>query len=412
MNANAIAGWVSNWLTFYTNNPPTGATITQAAYGAAFGDAIGTALLNPTPISNINLPPSLPSTTFNSVENATYNALILNGEGAYVAGVPIGALPTHTPLQGEVIPSGPVITLTTGMDTVPLNASNSTVNGTFGGAGATWTPGDTITAAAGTTGQIFNITGNGTLGEIDPTNLPTNKVSGVQTVNIDANTAFGAVATEAVHGNFTAGVSAGGAMTAGGAMGDWVGLTTLNINSGGNLSFADNVTVDPTTAVNITDTTTFGTSAGSPLTVNGGSVITIIENNLIGPNDGGIVVNGGTGTTSVSITQTETSPSADGIVTITDNNGASTTAAGTITTVVLNGLSGDFTGPDNAVTGPNAIVDNALTHLTVDNTDSEGAGPNHYRQPHDADRHDLDSQPQCQRGRRHGGSNRPRVTNK
>ena len=47
--------------------------------------------------------------------------------------------------------------------------------------------------------------------------------------------------------------------------------------------------------------------------------ITIIENNLIGPNLGGIVVNGGTGTTKVSITQTETdSPSLDGHVTITD----------------------------------------------------------------------------------------------
>ena len=53
-----------------------------------------------------------------------------------------------------------------------------------------------------------------------------------------------------------------GDFTATGPMGDWTGLTTLNVNSGSNLSFVDNVTLDPTTAVNITDTTITGTSAG------------------------------------------------------------------------------------------------------------------------------------------------------
>ena len=149
-----------------------------------------------------------------------------------------------------------------------------------------------------------------------------------------ASTVLGAVASEAVIGDFTAK----------GPMGDWTGLTTLNVNSGSNLSFVDTLTADPTTAVNVTDTTITGTSLGSPMTVNGGSVDTIIENNLIGPNLGGIVVNGGTGTTKVSITQTETFPSLDGIVTITDG-GFAAKAAGTITDVILDGLSSDRFGP-------------------------------------------------------------------
>ena len=352
IHASAISTWLSNWTTLLGN--------AAEARGATLGDAIGTALINPTS-ANLETVFSTPSSngfTPNAVTGLVANALIDVAQGTYVTGVALGALPTHTPLQGELVPTGPTFDLTTGVDTLALNQSNSTVNGLFGGAGATWTPGDTITGAAGTTDQVFNITGNGTLGSINVTDLPTNKVSGVETLNVNANTAVGAVATEAVQGDFTAT----------GPMGDWVGLTTLNVNSGGNLSFADNVTVDPTTAVNIMDTNLLGTTFGNALTVTGGSIITITENNF-SENFGGIVVNGGTGTTHVSITQTETDTSLDGIVTITDVNGASTTAAGTITTVVLNGLS---VGPTEL--GINTITDNALTHLSVWNSDSEQFG--------------------------------------
>ncbi len=117
LNANAISGWVANWTAFYTANPPAhlGLTVTQAAYGAAFGDAIGTALLNPTPISPANMPAGLPaSPQFSTIQNETYNALKDNGEGTYVAGVAIGALPQETPLQGEAGASG--VFLTSGID--------------------------------------------------------------------------------------------------------------------------------------------------------------------------------------------------------------------------------------------------------------------------------------------------------
>ena len=134
------------------------------------------------------------------------NALIDVATGQYATGVAFGALPTHTPLQGQFIPGGTVKDLTTGVDTVVLNSSNSTVNGTYGGAGAgqTWTAGDTITAASGTTGQTFNIDGVGTAFVLNVTSQgPGNAVSGVQTVNIVSNVGPNGVSNQAIQGDFT-----------------------------------------------------------------------------------------------------------------------------------------------------------------------------------------------------------------
>ena len=98
VNANPIKGqWLTNWTTFYTANPSAtyGLSISQAAYGAAFGDAIGVALLNPT---SANLQTVVTDTDISGV---IANALIDNAEGSYTVGVPIGSLPAHQPLQGE-----------------------------------------------------------------------------------------------------------------------------------------------------------------------------------------------------------------------------------------------------------------------------------------------------------------------
>src|SRR5713101_3121527 len=50
INSGAIQGFVQNWTNFYTANPSAtfGLSATLAAYGAAFGDTVGAALLNPT----------------------------------------------------------------------------------------------------------------------------------------------------------------------------------------------------------------------------------------------------------------------------------------------------------------------------------------------------------------------------
>jgi hypothetical protein len=282
------------------------------------------------------------------------------------------ALITPLPLPGQTF------TLTTGVDTVPpagtTLGNNNTVNGIGGGptgaaVGSTFTPNDSINFGT-TTGNVFNLQGIGPAGTWNVTSVPGAHVAGIQTVNIASNTLFGALSSQSVTGNFTAT----------GPEGDWTGLTLLAVSSGsGILGGVDNLTVDPTTAVQVTDSL-LGPTA-TPMTINGGSTVTITENNSLGFGNAGINVNGGTGTTHVSITQTELIPGFDGPVHIVDANGASTTAAGTITTIVLDGLSNTvpatFTSPAPglALTGTilNTIVDNALTTLTVNNSDVLGA---------------------------------------
>ena len=345
-NVSAIQTFVQNWMNFYTANPSAtqGLTITQAAYGAAFGDSVGAALRAP---ASLNLPlTTVFSTTGNNgfspntVAGLVANALIDNAEGLYTPGVSLNALPQHAPLQGE---------FQGGIEQVPIGSSsqnNATVNGTSDGAGQTLTPDDTITASASTTGQVLNFTGTTTAGSvIDVTSVgPGNTVSGVQTANVSA-------AGQAVQGDFTAT----------GPEGAWTGLTLLTVTSGGSAAGADLLTVAATTAVQLTDTLVSTTT--DPLTVNGSLTTTITENNGTFVN-GGITVNGGSGTTTVSITQTEAANGNDGIVKVIDANGASTTRLGTITTITLDGLS----NPGNAIT------DNALTNLTVNNSDGNLAG--------------------------------------
>ena len=75
------------------------------------------------------------------------------------------------------------------------------------------------------------------------------------------------------------------------------------------------------------------------------------------------------GTTSVSITQTENFDGRDGIVAVTDAAGTSATTLGTITTVLLDGLTGGL----GSGAPHNSILDNALGTLTVNHSDSDGA---------------------------------------
>ena len=273
-NASAITGFVNNWIAFYSgpgSNAHPGLTVTQAAYGAAFGDAVGVALLNPTPanlqtVFSTQTPQTPTQFSPNTVKGLVANALIDVAEGTYVTGVALGALPAHTPLQGEFTAAATTnVFLTTGVDNAtqgfstsstgsPLlngftaTTSNTTFNGTVGGTGATWTAGDQVTAATGTTGQTFNLQGIGTLGVNNVTSVgPGNKVSGIQTVNITAS-------PTTVAGTTVPGQAIQGDFTATGPEGEWVGLTALNVQSGGNSAGADLLTVGAAVAVTITDT--------------------------------------------------------------------------------------------------------------------------------------------------------------
>jgi hypothetical protein len=92
VNPLAIHNFVLNWISFYTANPSAigSLSVTLAAYGAAFGDAVGTALLNPTFNGTIAL-----------VDDEVQNALIDNAEGSYQSSIALAAQPFHLPLEGE-----------------------------------------------------------------------------------------------------------------------------------------------------------------------------------------------------------------------------------------------------------------------------------------------------------------------
>src|SRR6266851_9024493 len=94
INTAAIQGFVQNWINFYTANPSAtfGLSVTLASYGAAFGDAVGAALLNPTVNGTLAL-----------LVSEEQNALIDNAERLYKVGIALGAEPPHLPLLGEAI---------------------------------------------------------------------------------------------------------------------------------------------------------------------------------------------------------------------------------------------------------------------------------------------------------------------
>jgi hypothetical protein len=136
VNTTAITGFVNSWTDFYSgagSNAHPGLTVQQAAYGAAFGDAIGVALLNPTTANLqtiVSTTPGQTPTQFtpNTVTGLVANALIdiaedtANGTPGtlYKTGVGLGSLTTHTPLQGEFGSGGVPTTNLTIVDIIPL----------------------------------------------------------------------------------------------------------------------------------------------------------------------------------------------------------------------------------------------------------------------------------------------------
>ena len=130
VNATAIQGFLNNWTVFYTANPNArpGLSVTQAAYGATFGDSIGVALLNPTAANLqtvVSTTPNVNAFTPNTIAGLVANALIDNAEGTYKTGVSLAALPPHTPLQGEAGSGANGVFLTTGIDSPTQGFSNS-----------------------------------------------------------------------------------------------------------------------------------------------------------------------------------------------------------------------------------------------------------------------------------------------
>jgi hypothetical protein len=339
VNPNAILQFVTNWINFYTANPAAtfGLSVTLASYGAAFGDAVGVALVSPTAA---NLPPLVA------------NALIDNAEGTYVAGMALALQPQHAPLQ-------PTINLTTGIDNVIVQLNGTVVNGTANGTGATFNSQDSINGN-GHTGLTFNLNDLSIGGIWTPTNLPSVTISGIQTANFNDGAAVVANTATSPQG--------------------WTGLTQLNVNEASN-GHASTITAAGTTNVAVTD----GALAGTTDNVQGGAnvAITVIDTaaysaitvgSVTAPTgnvtikettDGAgghaapIAVTGSATTTTVSVTQIlAAATDTVGDINISDVNAFSTTKAGSITTVVIDGLGGAIYSAAN-------IISNALTSLTV-----------------------------------------------
>ena len=126
----AIQQFVTNWVNFYTANPSAtfGLTITQASYGAAFGDAIGVALLNPTS-AGLQTVISTNAQGETVIGGDVANDLLTIATGQYVEGIDCDLLPEHTPLQGEAGSSGE-LTLTPLVDT-PTTGFSTGTGGSF-----------------------------------------------------------------------------------------------------------------------------------------------------------------------------------------------------------------------------------------------------------------------------------------
>ena len=255
------------------------------------------------------------------------------------------------------IPPVEVLPLTTLQDNIVPAEGYKVIEGSIGYVLATSAPTPTFSTGDqihGTgTHNVINLNDNNTGSLVDlitggytlfPTSISGVSVSGIQTANVNAN---GAVVFNAL-----------------GAQG-WTGLQNLNITSRSTHGNTDKIIVGAGTAVTVFDTANLDAYSisgeflhlGDNLTVTGGSSVAIIEDNGLSDNrDAKIIVNGGVGTTSVSVKQIVLDGGHDQNVVITDVNHDAGLSAGVINTVVIDGLKGG-----REVT----INDSALTHLTV-----------------------------------------------
>ena len=262
VNASAIQGFLTNWLAFYTANgvPGGGLTITQAAYGATLGDAIGVALLNPTSANLQSVFSTTGANNFspNAGSGLVQNALIDVATGQYVTGVSLGALPQHTALQGQGAGPGAGVFLTQGIDspgsgfadnasgTPLLNGFTATTAGQvftalpfvtpFGLANNTLNTGDDLeaTGAAAGTAILNYSTTSGFLDAANPIFATGVTMNGVGEADITNNSFFGTAGfTGSITGLTTAVLEAGS-----------VGRVQLGLDTQGLNTALANVTVN------------------------------------------------------------------------------------------------------------------------------------------------------------------------
>ena len=277
VNVNAIQQFVTNWQAFFTANPSAlqGRTVTQASYGAAFGDAAGVALLNPTSANlqtQVSTNPAFPFSP-NTIQGLVANALILNAEGKYETGKALGALAPHDLLQGEAGAAPGTLTLTVNVDSGPAFTTNF-AKATFNAPPGTNVLGPSNTLNAGD--NFGSTVGDATLNFQAVASLLGNPplatgitMTGVATANILNSSGGVAGFSGSVTGLTTATMQAGstGAVILGtpNGVGLNTALTTVNVNANQNFIgwIATAALAGAADKVTVNVTGTHGTAAAS-----------------------------------------------------------------------------------------------------------------------------------------------------
>jgi len=300
---------------------------------------------------------------------AKVNTQIASDLSTYGTAVVGGTTPTNIGSVSAATPT--TTTLTTGIDTPSLTGNNNTINGLIATTGSTYTAGDTLVAAAGSTGNILNLS---ITTSSDPTALAGVTVSGIQTLNITASQAQTANTASSIVGfsgltNLNVKDVGGSTITAATTTaisvtdltqsnaaetiqgGSTVTLTTTGMTTavgGGNAAILIGSTSAPVGAVVVTTNDTLSNGAtGGAIQTTGGTTVGITETNTglsasQSATFGNVTVTGTSATTTVSVSQGAPATAsstvvglADGTVTVNDANAGSSTKAGTITSVTL-----------------------------------------------------------------------------
>jgi hypothetical protein len=266
-----------------------------------------------------------------SVQNNLLNSADNSQRVGFNGGISIGLLPSTVTAINNSTPNAMLTGILGGGNNLP----------------ATFISGDSITLTGGnTTLNLFDFAGG--------TALPANTtVSGVNTLNLAS---YGSIGSTGSADDFSA----------------WSGLTTFNATASGTgigTNGLVNVTAGNGTAVNLTANDAYTTTNGissqvGAITVSGGSIITITQNlgaadgSATGINNGagaisggGITVNGGSATTSVTVTQSAaiSGQLTDSAVILNDLSANSAMLGGSLSTVVLNNYGGGSRLNDNAI---------------------------------------------------------------
>lgn len=216
------------------------------------------------------------------------------------------------------------------MDNIVGTSGNDTINGSD----TTYTGLDVIDGGAGTdTLSLSDVAG-------DKLDVSIATVKNVEVVTLASTKGLGGAAAD---------------------VSGWTGLTSATFSLG-NVAAAQTVTAADTTAVTLSTRIT----KAADVTVKGGSTVAVTQNNTVDNSSNTITIDGGAGTTAVTVTQTAATATNAAKVTINDKEATDDAKVGTLATVTIDGLTGGVAQINSdALTTLN--VANSSKNITIDN---------------------------------------------